>query len=778
MAKAGKGVIKNSGQPTLSDDGQLVMFDVNGESCCCDFQPPADVHCKELRWNLVAPEGAKYPTIVNSPMPTCLPVTLNGGPFAGTYEISYISPVGGTYGERRTVIAQTDTTVPAINPSTGLVWAWYPIWAGHEYEIDFSFTVNEDGEFPQSGCYIKVRSLWPVALIPDTFYLDPPDPISNLTLNYTGENYFDQRSSARTLVPTGVLAEYFTDWDVSLNFIYRPRTVRAFPANGCSCEWNHPRYINHPQQINGSASDGLTRDIRFEADQGFGSIARAYQPLEATGFDYWDGWSMETAGGTYSAINNNDGTYNDVELQKRAPWMVGDSFKWDFTLNTQAFVRPTTNDPFIGFGGGVGGGTGETVVYSIVSDFLSGVPPFFGGISILRRFVAQPDTFDPTNTGELVSYYIIPPFSAQTHTQTAPTSNSVLIPWEKVLPNTTTGSIEAQFSRPIFERGFAYPNVEFCTGFEFLVTVTINGTVIYSDYVIKDFQDIRDFLWPRGYSNHYLTVSARPWRVDAAYPSLFDQFAGGFDDACKNWYSGSFTIQKSNYEAPEHCNREAPEIFLTSAGTKDLEAGTHEITFHVGEDIGTIAPPATVIHQANERNTTAMEMPMYIVDTDSTRVNSSSPEFPAGLSVSATGLMTGTPLTEGEWLVQHKFRDAFGFERCSWALKIIVKVRNPEFFYPDDYTSGGTNDQGVNWYMRDGDSGTIESNLSFGTEPYTIVETGDSPDGASFNSSTGDYTLNPAYVQIGDSSGTVTIGVTDATNKTDSVSYTWFRKGT
>ena len=140
--------------------------------------------------------------------------------------------------------------------------------------------------------------------------------------------------------------------------------------------------------------------------------------------------------------------------------------------------------------------------------------------------------------------------------------------------------------------------------------------------------------------------------------------------------------------------------------------------------------------------------------------------MPPGMSMSATGLMTGTPTSEGTWTVELNFIDAEGFLRCAVPLDIIVKVRNPAFYYPESFVSGGTNTSGADWFMRDGDSGTIESNLSFGTTPYAISYTGDALDGASFDAATGNWVLSPAHTQVGDTSGTVTMSVVDDTNKT------------
>ena len=97
---------------------------------------------------------------------------------------------------------------------------------------------------------------------------------------------------------------------------------------------------------------------------------------------------------------------------------------------------------------------------------------------------------------------------------------------------------------------------------------------------------------------------------------------------------------------------------------------------------------------------------------------------------------------------------------------------------PTGFVSGGTNDQGVDWYMRDGDSGTIESGAHWGTLPYVFSYTGVPPDGASLNTSTGDWVLSPAYIQIGNTSGTVNMKLLDATNKTAFATRTWFRLGT
>jgi hypothetical protein len=96
---------------------------------------------------------------------------------------------------------------------------------------------------------------------------------------------------------------------------------------------------------------------------------------------------------------------------------------------------------------------------------------------------------------------------------------------------------------------------------------------------------------------------------------------------------------------------------------------------------------------------------------------------------------------------------------------------------PRDFVSGGTNDQGVNWYMRDGDSGTIFSYASWGTLPYVFSYTGVPPDGASLDTATGDWVLSPSHIQVGNTSGTVNMKLLDATNKTAFESRTWFRLG-
>lgn len=764
MGVDGKVVLKGSGRPPVEEDGSLVVFDGDGESCCCDSDSP--VHCEITRWNLKAPEGAKYPHEVNSEYPTCVPITINGGAFAGTYELSAISPLGGSFSNKRTVIAAESVSVPVISPATGEPALWFPIWAGFEYEIDIKVTVQEFGLFPQSTNYIIIRHLGR-RHVPEGNILEGETDVqtSALVLNYAGENWFDQRDAIKALVPVSPNAAYFQDWDVTIDFTYRPRSLRSLSANGCGCEWSHTRYINHPQLIK-SGDDGWSRYQALTEGQ-IGGSGIIFEPLEATAFSFWDGWSVDPAGGTYSAIENDDGTFNPIDILKRAPWEIGNGFRWDFTLNTQAFARTSTSDPFKGFGGGIG---------TIDRNRAYHLSSVFGSVTINRRFEAAPSNFDPPNTGELVSYYIMAPYSALVHTQTAPTSEAILIPWDKVLPNTTAGYIQADFVRPLFVNiNQAGGDVQKCKGFEFKVKIVINGITIEEYYREITEQALFGDLWADGEWWNTLYVNGQPHSVNAGDPTIFNQFAGGFDDACKNWYSGSMTILKDAYAAPEMCNRENPDIFLTPSGTKDLVAGTHEITFHVGEDIGTVAPPATTIHQAYVRNVGSMKMPMYI--TRSSGSGSPDRELPPGLSVTATGLMTGTPTTEGTWTIQHWFRDAEGFEKCSWPLKIIVKVRNPEFFYPSSFVSGGTNTSGADWYMRDGDSGTIESNLTFGTTPYAISYTGDALDGASFDAATGNWVLSPAHTQVGDTSGTVTMSVVDDTNKTDYVTYTWFREG-
>jgi hypothetical protein len=279
--------------------------------------------------------------------------------------------------------------------------------------------------------------------------------------------------------------------------------------------------------------------------------------------------------------------------------------------------------------------------------------------------------------------------------------------------------------------------------------------------------------WLAGMQRHLVIVNAAPWSANLLQPQIYSQFTEGFDTDCVNSYSGSLTHTKTAFAAPEHCNRVVPEIFLTTGGDKDGFGG-HEITFHVDEDIKNFAPPATFVHQAYDSKL-AMKQPIFIFRGYGDA--SSYFEMPPGLSMSATGRMTGTPTTTGTWRLEINFIDAEGFLRCAVPLTIIVKVRNPEFFYPDDFDPSGNNDQAVNWYMEEGDSGTIESSLSFGTTPYNITKSGDDIDGASFDSATGDWTLNPAYTQVADTSGTITMSVVDDTNKTDSVTFTWFRQG-
>jgi len=152
--------------------------------------------------------------------------------------------------------------------------------------------------------------------------------------------------------------------------------------------------------------------------------------------------------------------------------------------------------------------------------------------------------------------------------------------------------------------------------------------------------------------------------------------------------------------------------------------------------------------------------------------------LPPGLKWDVSGKIYGTPTTAGEYDIFGSVLSLDCAQWTTWCLRITVKVRNPEFQYdPEGFVSGGTNDQGVDWYLRDGDGGTIEANARWGTTPYTMSYTGVADAGSSFNTGTGDWVLSPAFTQLGNTSGTVYIKLVDDTNKTDFATKTWFRLG-
>lgn len=798
MAKDGKGVAKNLG-PAVGDDGQYIVFDTEGESCCCVNDPPdpESPHCPLAKWgNITPPSDALYPYQIDptSNIPECATITLPvGNPFAGTYLLKANNgfsvlgqstfDAGRSWGERRTTIANGTYTMKTDNnfdSNLGEIQNDFPVWPSFEYELQFSISINSEGLLTAG---IRINNL--------TDYRGQ-NPIE---VAYELSNIFNQPDTDWELEAKpalnfdGTVRDSRDEWNIVASLTTNGEQYRrGNDKHGCGCEWDHRRYIDHPQLINGSTGESTVGtswyifSLRSYNNQLTfldppilqAPVGQAVPfPLEATSFGTFYGHSLDPGSKDFSIIDMEipkdkqwqvappSVQFTDI-IRKRIPYHFASNFSWDFELDTTAFNRFTANSPLAGLPGSANSDYQILLLFGNNNTF----PLAFS--EVIEQYLET-----GPNTAGLVKYYVAPKYAAQLHTATPPTTGpGYLNPWDKVLPNLTTGNISLTFyglqttNNPSLPGETPIVNnnpINLLIGLIYRIQITVNGVVIEDYYTIFNIVD-DDNAWSQGEFSIQVYTPVVKWVTNWYDPEIFDQYSPGFDNDVKGGYAGSIANTAQAYEAPENCGRVVPKLLLTSQGTIDDEAGTHDIVWHVNEDIG-----ANGTHQAFDANG-SMTPDIYLYSFIG--------GLPPGVSISPQGEMTGTPTAEGVYNVQGFFIDFYGFTRCSWKLRIEVKVKNPAFFYPESFVSGGTNDTQADWYMRDGDSGTISGNIRWGTEPYLASYTGDALDGASFDTGNGDWVLSPLYTQLTDSSGTVTMKLIDDTNKVDFVTYDWYRSGT
>ena len=790
MTKEGKIVLGVDGETPLVEEGEVSIFDDLEESCCCTTDPedpdPEDPqpYCPLRLWGAITPPaGSLYPYSIDPalPLPACAHVTFGAGtPFAGTYALKAGTGINaGSWSGRRTAIASANYTFKGSDYNAGspinpdIREANYPIWSGGEYEFRLSVSVGVDGELK-----LKLRFNLATPYNTSGEYEKDGSPSFGEVVNYYTTNIFDQPSLDWQLTPTPVYLyppenqafKYSNDeWLATVTLSDGGEELRnGGGATGCACEWTHNRYIDHPTLINSDSNVGSSWQMvlgdsqYFEPPTPYPFLGALLGKLDADSFDGHNGNQVETGSKMFSCVvfderpdalgpSSNTEGYEEV-IYKRVPFHFGNDFNWAFELAHAAQNRTTTTPQGFKYQGW-GAEVGLRVALGDVDLSL-----FIGHLAETYNYFS-----DPAIEAGLITYG----FSAvypQLNTETPPdTDGNYLNPWGLVMPDETVGTIKMLYyglnTQEIFGEGGRTTGATGVRGLIYRTQLIANGQVLKDEY-----QDIGLTPWRTGEFTCSAQGGSGAWAMEEARPKFFTDF-GGFDDTFPVSYGGTIANSSNYYEAPENCGRVAPEILLTSQGTIDAVTGEHEIIWHVGEDIST-----TGIHKAFDRKG-AMTPEMYLTGFAGF--------LPLGVTMDETGLMTGTPTEMMTGQVKGTFTDYYGFDRCSWILNIVVKVRDPAFQYdPNGFVSGGTNTEGVDWYMRDGDSGTIEADAHWGTTPYVMSYTGDALDGASFDVGTGDWVLSGAHTQIGDSSGTVNMKLLDDTNKTNFVTKTWYRKGT
>lgn len=752
----------NGGFGVVYDDGKLIIHNTDNTSCCCGTDPPEPPdgvclpkHWKDYGLGYPPPDALFQEDISENKVPRCITVTIQGGAFDGQYGLYWN---GDIFKGRYAIIAQEDQQFNGWLYENG---EFFPdilvpvagLYSGHQYEVQISIGFDAAGDW---SCNLAISQFSNGGLT---------DRVSGFTgiVAYDGINFFDQLGSIKSLAPyldstvggafnSALPSDLNGGWLMFADFTNSGSEVSDGSHDNHNCECFHPRYINSADQRvsagQNNALDFTWHNVRRVTD-GFGVVfSELNRPLEATGFQDIPSLSILSGDGASAYLEGDNSRYAEELIARRYyPMVRGQGYVWECTFNTAVFLRNgTAAIPNFGMTG-----------YFPCSYDMSSNLPFVDGewLKLTRHFQVNRNTFgsNPTTDMEALSYWTCNFPSA--HTETVPTADSILSPYDTCLPSTTTIKYVWEWmDYKCVDQGVV------CRP-EFRYQIIINGALVRSGVECSVGFETWWQLLGRGLIE--LTIDNSPvWRQN---PDIWDQFTEGFDDDVKGGMSSTsfYPTSIAPYWAPEYCPSVPPKILMTPQGEIDDVGHNHEITFHLGEDIGQ--------HKAYDANG-------YMQGNLLIKGAPSNDGIPPGLSLSDDGVLSGTPTTEGVWSLYRRIQDEVGNVCFSWTLTITVKVRNPEFQYdPQGFTSGGTNDQGVDWYMRDGDSGTIEANAHWGTTPYVMSYTGDALDGASFNTSTGDWTLNPAHTQVGNTSGTVTMKLLDDTNKTDYVTKTWFRLG-
>ena len=753
----------NGGFGALYDDGKTIIHDTNNTSCCCGTDPPWEA-CKEVYWKDyglgVPPAGALFPEdISENKIPRCIQVTIQGGAFDGEYQLYWY---GNAFFGRFAIIAQENQQFNsfALNIGGSVNFdkkvAAAALYVGHQYEVVLRAYLDSEGAVKGS---LSIESLG------NEGAEDRLMPFNSVVYYTNPLGFFDQAGSIKLLYPTesiggstAILPDDLGEgWLMSANFMNFGSGVRRGWHDEHKCECFHNRFINSSDQRvtagQNNALDSTWHGFRrlLQGTGETGIYSRQNMPLEATGFQDIPSISILSGSGAAASLRGDNELNAEPLIARRYfPMVRGQGWVWECTFNTAVFLRNGT--AALPNSGDVGGFTGSYVM---------NVPlPFaFDRYLKLTRFLqVRRNTFgsNPTTDMEALSYWTCN--FAAAHTETVPTADSILAPNDICLPSTTTLKFVWDWL------DYKCVDVGFVGRPEYRYSVYVNGSLVASGIYCSDAYEL--FWKPEGRGRGQIDLTVNNSSVWVNRPtSIWSQFPEGFDNDVKGGLISTsfYPTNLAPYYAPEYCPSVPPKILMTAQGTVNDVNHSHSITFHLGEDIGT--------HKMYDANGYMQGRLLIKGFPDSSGV-------PPGLSLSDDGVLSGTPTTRGSWSLYRLVLDEVGQECFSWTLSIVVKVRNPEFQYdPQGFTSGGTNDQGVDWYMRDGDSGTIEADAHWGTTPYVMSYTGDALDGASFNTSTGDWVLNPAHTQVGNTSGTVTMKLLDDTNKTNYVTKTWFRLG-
>jgi len=761
-----------------SVDGEVVP--VGGGDCgCCDEQPPQEIACTIPKWGRVGvpPENAAYSyDFSETDVPECISATLYGSPFDGTYDLY---PASFTLGEPNSLwygvyYVPASYSMPLrcfkdiLHPNSAYLLQRGSIWAGAQYRITIHIYLGADGIFntdntlsasPNTQTYVSISEIGLSSPWPNTFWNVPagvdPEVYRGARLGSSiipfGSNVsiWDFPTQAKSLSPFlqywdtanerhGLLMDDVGSWNLSFDLTGKGKFVRVYNGvddsgcGNCGVLDERPKNRGIVATPNKALTDGTWR-ATFILNAGTQWETSWLIPSDKAGSNESCTHQYSANGFTHAKYVDKYGTsFETGFLQSNFVTRFNGDYNGGAQMSTVAQHRVGTVAPDATTYGGFGGCTAYQVEI-----------PGFDGLYVSRTtdtFRTSPTTF------EVISYWRIfgldQSLEAAVHTQPIPFTSWHAPLYSNCLPNNCTLSCSSQYLGTDGKGVPTYHRV-----------ARLNGTVIYQRYSNTQFC----------YSPATVTAGTRYYGDGSGWAKT----AGGFGDSAQGGIVFSLNaLPSAPYYAHPYCGG-SMVTKLASGAEEDEIAQRQTITLHLNEPFSTTMQTRGTSH-----------LPPYMLVAILSPDTSGVGFLPPGLDWHDSGVISGTPTTEGEWEVKGLIRSNDCMTWSSWCLKIIVKVRDPEFQYdPQGFTSGGTNDQGVDWYMRDGDSGTIEANAHWGTTPYVMSYTGDALDGASFNTSTGDWVLSPAHTQVGNTSGTVTMKLLDDTNKTDYVTKTWFRLG-
>jgi hypothetical protein len=294
--------------------------------------------------------------------------------------------------------------------------------------------------------------------------------------------------------------------------------------------------------------------------------------------------------------------------------------------------------------------------------------------------------------------------------------------------------------------------------------------------------------WTEGeFIDSVFQETSTPWldgrpQGRTAFENEFYSYLGGSDQSAlrRGWKMSSCSDNYQHHNPPVK-DVTNPILRLCSQGDINDLTGRHYLEVELGVDIAELG-----ILKAHDAAGTMVE-PLSLVPAPRGG-RGYTPEDPddygsigyfnsnIGLTWDSRGNITGTPNKLGKFPFGFFFRDAAGQGKESRSLLINVVLSSPQLNYPRDFTSDGSPAGAYDWFMVDGDSGTISPATTKGTPAYTYSYTGALPDGTTFDTATGVFTLDASYLSVSDESGTVTVTVTDSNAKQDVESYSWFRQ--